>query len=133
MSQTIRLILVEDDEDAISYLSDVIGTADDMQIVSVFRSAEDFDAAFMDLSADVVLMDMHLPGKSGIQSVAKWRPRKPEAQFMMCTIMEDEEKIFDSLCLGATGYLLKGEHAETILNAIHEIHQGGSPMSAKIA
>lgn len=133
MSRTIRLILVEDDEYVISYLTDVIISADDMKLVAVFKSGEDFDEKFMDLSADVVLMDIHLPGKSGIQSVAKWKPRKPEVQFMMCTILEDEEKIFDSLCLGATGYLLKGESAETILNAIHEIYLGGSPMSAKIA
>lgn len=133
MSRTIRLILVEDDEYVVSYLTDVINSSDDMQLIAVFGSAEDFDAAFMDLSVDVVLMDIQLPGKSGIQSVAKWKPRKPEVQFMMCTILEDEEKIFDSLCLGATGYLVKGESAETILNAIHEIYQGGSPMSAKIA
>ena len=133
MLRTIRLILVEDDEYVISYLTDVINSSDDMQLVAVFGSAEDFDAAFMDLTVDVVLMDIQLPGKNGIQSVAKWKPRKPEVQFMMCTILEDEEKIFDSLCLGATGYLVKGESAETILNAIHEIYQGGSPMSAKIA
>ena len=133
MSRTIRLILVEDDEYVVSYLTDVINSSDDLQLVAVFGNAEDFDAAYMDLTVDVVLMDIQLPGKSGIQSVAKWKPRKPEVQFMMCTILEDEEKIFDSLCLGATGYLVKGESAETILNAIREIHQGGSPMSAKIA
>jgi len=133
MSRTIRLIMVEDDEYVVSYLTDVINSSENMQLVAVFGSAEEFDAAFMDLTVDVVLMDIQLPGKSGIQSVAKWKPRKPETQFLMCTILEDEEKIFDSLCLGATGYLVKGESAETILNAIHEIYQGGSPMSAKIA
>lgn len=133
MSGTIRLIIVEDDEYVVSYLTDVINSSDDVMLIAVFKSAEDFDEAFMDLTADIVFMDIQLPGKSGIQTVAKWKPRKPEVQFMMCTILEDEEKIFDSLCLGATGYLVKGESAETILNAIHEIVQGGSPMSAKIA
>src|SRR4026208_1492730 len=111
MPRTIRLVLVEDDEYVAGYLTDVINSSGDMHLVAVFSSAEDFDEKFMDLSVDVVLMDIQLPGKSGIQSVAKWKPRKPEVQFMMCTILDDEEKIFDSLCLGATGYLVKGESA----------------------
>src|SRR4030095_142435 len=87
----------------------------------------------MDLNANVVLMDINLPGNSGIQAVARLKPRRPEVQFMMCTIFDDADKIFSSLCAGATGYILKSEDPSEIIKAIRDISEGGSPMSAQIA
>ena len=133
MSVMIRVAIIEDDKDTMQYLRSVVESSDEMNLVGSFGDAETFLGKFDSLTADVVLMDINLPGKSGIQAVMQCKPHRPEVQYLMCTIVEDEELIFDSLCAGASGYLLKGESVENILSAIKQIHEGGSPMSAKIA
>jgi DNA-binding NarL/FixJ family response regulator len=82
---------------------------------------------------DIVLMDINLPAESGIDCVRKLRPLMPDTQFMMLTVVEDHEKIFDSLRAGATGYLLKSTRPAELLEAIQELHRGASPMSGQIA
>jgi DNA-binding NarL/FixJ family response regulator len=78
-------------------------------------------------------MDIGLPGQSGIQAVAKLKSRKPKVQFIMCTVFDDDEKIFQSLCMGATGYLVKNTTSDKLSDAIRNAFNGGSPMSASIA
>jgi DNA-binding NarL/FixJ family response regulator len=129
----IRVAIVEDDKDTMQYLQATVQSSDEMNLVASFEDAESFLKKFDSLTADVVLMDINLPGKSGIQAVMQCKPRHPQLQFLMCTIMENKDLIFDSLCAGASGYLLKSESVENILGAIKQIHEGGSPMSAKIA
>ena len=82
---------------------------------------------------DIVLMDIHLPGISGIECVKKLKPSLAFTQFMMCTVYEDNENVFDSLCAGATGYLLKNSPPSKITEAIIDLYHGGSPMSSVIA
>ena len=82
---------------------------------------------------DVILMDIDLPGISGIEATALVRDEFPDINVMMLTVFEDKELIFDALCVGATGYLLKKSSAVQILEAIKELHNGGSPMSSEIA
>ena len=129
----IRVAIVEDDAEAQKALKAIITSDEDIICEDLFEDAESFASRFMDLNVDVVLMDINLPGNSGIQTVAKLKPRRPEVQFMMCTVFDDAENIFASLCLGATGYILKSEAPNEIINAIKEIKHGGSPMSAQIA
>jgi len=129
----IRVTIVEDDPEICQALQKVIDSSEDLSCVAIFDDAESFTARFMDLNTDVVLMDINLPGNSGIQTVARLKSRRPEVQFMMCTVFNDSDKIFDSLCSGATGYILKSEEPSEIINAIKEIRNGGSPMSAQIA
>ena len=78
-------------------------------------------------------MDIGLPGITGIQCVQQLKPLKPDVQFLMCTSHEEPEKTFDSLCAGATGYILKNTSPEKMVEAIKDIYNGGSPMSAQIA
>ena len=78
-------------------------------------------------------MDINLPGKDGIKTVAEIKPLKPQVQYLMCTSYEEPEKTFESLCAGATGYLVKNCTPEKLFDAVKEIYNGGSPMSPQIA
>jgi len=130
---TIHVALVEDDNEIRESIREFLSTADDLQCTGVFSRAEDIVSAFKNLSVDVVIMDITLPGMNGIQCVAQLKPVRPEVQFLMCTQHEEPEKTFDSLCAGATGYLIKNSAPEKLFEAIRDIHKGGSPMSAQIA
>src|SRR5262249_5972555 len=83
--------------------------------------------------ADVVLMDINLPGQSGINCVRQLKTALPNLQFIMLTIEDDSRKVFESLKAGATGYLVKNLPPTEILAAVEEVHRGGSPMSSQIA
>lgn len=85
------------------------------------------------VNPDVILMDIKLPGLSGIECVALLRKQLPSAHVIMLTVYEDSERIFQALQAGADGYLLKSSPAETLLLAIEDVHKGGSPMSSHIA
>ncbi len=129
----IQVAIVEDDLEISQSLADLISMENDFALVKSFPNAESFIDSFMDLNVDVVLMDIGLPGQSGIQAVAKLKPRKPNVQFIMCTIFDDDEKVFQSLCMGATGYLVKNTTSDKLSDAIRTAFNGGSPMSAEIA
>lgn len=129
----IQIAIVEDDIEIASSLAELIGKENDFVLIKIFPDAESFMDAFMDLNADVVIMDIGLPGQSGIQAVAKLKLRKPNVQFIMCTVFDDDENIFQSLCVGATGYLVKNTTADKLSDAIRTAYSGGSPMSATIA
>ncbi len=81
----------------------------------------------------MVLSDLHLPGQSGIQCIAQCKPRRPNVQWLVITIFEDNANLFNALMAGATGYLLKTASPKEIAQAIRDIHAGGSPMSLAIA
>ena len=98
-----------------------------------YHDAETFMDSFQKLNVDVVLMDIGLPNKSGIDCVAELKPINPEVQYLMCTSFEGPDRIFASLKAGATGYVLKNATPDKIISAILDIHEGGSPMSPEIA
>ncbi|HYV93248.1 MAG TPA: response regulator transcription factor [Chitinophagales bacterium] len=129
----IRVCIVEDDLEMRQMLSKIIDSTNEFSLTATFADAESFLSSFSNLIIDVVLMDIGLPGINGIQAVAKAKPIKPEVQFVMCTVLEDDDNIFNSLCVGATGYLLKNDSKLNLQNAIQEVAHGGSPMSASIA
>jgi DNA-binding NarL/FixJ family response regulator len=129
----IRVAIVEDDKDIRSSMQELLPLADDIQCVAAFERAEDYISKFKSTPVDVVLMDITLPGMDGIQCVRQLKPMKPAIQYLMCTSHNDAERTFDSLCAGATGYILKSSTPDQIFNAIRDIHKGGSPMSAEIA
>lgn len=129
----IKVAIVEDTDDIRDMLKLIVSTADDMQCTQTFANAEDAVKTLPDDCADVVLMDIHLPGMSGIECVKLLSEICPATQFLMCTIYEDDEHIFDALKAGATGYIVKKTPADKLLAAIRELHSGGSPMSAGIA
>lgn len=129
----IRVTLVEDDAEIRTAMMEILQESADFICTRAYERAEDFIKNFQHLMTDVVLMDISLPGMNGIQCVREVKPKNPEIQYLMCTSHNDAERTFDSLCAGATGYILKSSTPDQIFSAIREIHQGGSPMSSEIA
>lgn len=129
----IKVVIVEDDREILESLLNLLAADQDITVTKTFSNAESFISDFPRLNVDVVLMDIGLPGKSGIQAVAEMKPKSPKVQYIMCTIYDDDEKIFNALCVGATGYLLKNTSLQEISEAIRTVYNGGSMMSVTIA
>ena len=129
----ITVSIVEDNDQLRGTLARVIGRADGFVCVGQHATAE---AALENLPKEkpnVVLMDINLPGMSGVECVRKLKQLLPETQVMMLTAYEDTENIFNSLTAGATGYMLKRTPRAELLDAIREVQRGGSPMTTHIA
>jgi DNA-binding NarL/FixJ family response regulator len=129
---TIDTLLIEDHDEYRNSLTTLLNTSGRFQCVAC-GDAERGLALIAEKRPDVVLMDINLPGMSGIQCTKAIKERWPEVQVMMCTVYEDDDKIFDALKAGATGYVIKRAPIEELFDAIHQVHAGGSPMSATIA
>ncbi|MDE3068768.1 MAG: response regulator transcription factor, partial [Verrucomicrobiota bacterium] len=100
---------------------------------SQYANDEDALARLPHDKPDVVLMDINLPGMNGVECVRQLKPLAPQVQVMMLTVYEDTENIFNALAAGASGYLLKRTPGRELLEAIREVHRGGSPMTTHIA
>lgn len=129
----IEVAIVEDIREIREGLKLLIGSSTGFSCREAYPSAEAALAALPASPPDVVLMDIHLPGMSGIECIRQLRPICPHTQFIISTIYEDDKNLFESLKAGATGYLLKKTEPVKILEAIREVHAGGSPMSTQIA
>ena len=128
-----RICIVEDKEDLREGMNMMLQMSEHYELVGSYANAE---AALKDIPKvvpDAVLMDINLPGASGIECVATLKNAFPEILFMMCTAYEDNDKIFDSLKSGASGYILKTEGPKIIIEALDDLFAGGSPMSSNIA
>lgn len=129
----IKVAIVEDLVETREMLKVLINGSEGYQCVAAFENAEDAINSLPTLHPDVVLMDIHLPGKSGIACVTYLKPLLPDAQFIMCTLLEDSESIYTALQSGASGYLSKSTSPAKILEAITDAYKGGAPMSSSIA
>ena len=129
----IKVCVVEDDAGLRESISSYIAETPGFECLGAFRSAEEALKEIPGLHPAVVLMDINLPGMSGIQCVRKLKGKAPDVQAMMLTVYENSDRIFEALAAGACGYLLKSTPPEKLLEAIEEIHGGGSPMSSHIA
>lgn len=129
----IKVGIVEDEKQIRESLAMLINGSEGFSCVNTFANAEDAIEALPNLLLDVVLMDIHLPIKSGIECIAEVKPKCKNTQFLMCTSFEDTDSVFKALKSGATGYLTKTTQPSKILDAIIEVHKGGSPMSSNIA
>ncbi|MDZ4757588.1 MAG: response regulator transcription factor [Bacteroidota bacterium] len=129
----IKTSLVEDDPDLQKSMVEILKSYPDIDLVSVFSSAEDCIENIANNIPEVVLMDINLPGLSGIECVTLLKIKYPAIHFMMCTVYEHDDAIFDSLCAGATGYILKTTPPDEILKSILDIKAGGSPITPSIA
>ena len=129
----IHVVIIEDIKEIREGLQMLIDSSDGFTCRKTFANAEQAIEELPSLYPDVALMDIHLPGINGIEAVRRLKNLSPDTQFIMSTIYEDDENIFESLKAGASGYLLKKTAPSKILDAISEVHHGGSPMSSQIA
>jgi DNA-binding NarL/FixJ family response regulator len=127
------IALVEDDEALRETLADLISSSPSWQLVAAYPSAEAALDGMKAACPEVVLMDIQLPGMSGIQCVAKLKELHPEAQVLMVTVYDNNDRIFDALAAGASGYLLKRDAPAKLLESLDDLLAGGSPMSSAIA
>lgn len=129
----IRVSILEDDPVCRESFATIISRESDMTCISTHESTEDALKKIPNNLPDVLLADINLPGKSGIECVSILKAKYPHLQVMMITTYEDTDSIYESLRSGASGYILKRGGADDITNAIREVHKGGSPMSMHIA
>lgn len=129
----ISVIIVEDNADIQLLLRSIVNRHDDYTCVDVVSTGADALKKIPELLPDVVLMDIGLPDISGIDCVRKLKTQCPNVEFIMCTIYDEDEKVFQSLEAGANSYILKKSKPELLLTAIREVFEGGSPMSSDIA
>jgi DNA-binding NarL/FixJ family response regulator len=133
MNKPIRVSIVDDEIDLRENITGYIDADKGFRCVSMHSSAEEALVQLPNEKPDVILMDINLGGMSGIECVRQLKPQMRETQVVMLTVFEDTEKIFSALAAGASGYLLKRLAPDKLLEAIREVHGGGSPMSAPIA
>jgi DNA-binding NarL/FixJ family response regulator len=131
--KTITISIVDDDTILREKIAVFLGATAGLRCISHYESADEALAQLPKDKPEVVLMDINLDGMSGIDCVQQLKPLLPESQFIMLTVFEDTKKIFRAITAGASGYLLKRMPPEELIKAIHEVHEGGSPMSAPIA
>ncbi len=131
--KSIAIAIIEDAPEYRDILSMALQLQPDMSVVGAFPTVESFLAETWDPHPDIVLMDIQLPGMSGIEGVWEVRRRFPQTEVIMITVFEDDARIFQSLQTGAVGYLLKSSTLEEIFDAVREVMRGGAPMTPKIA
>ena len=125
--------IVEDDPQARKILAGWVNRGDGFRLAGEWGDAESALRGLPQKKPDVVLMDINLPGISGVEAVKRLKPELPTTQFVMLTVYEDADHIYSALAAGATGYLLKQTPREELLGALEEVHRGGSPMTSNIA
>jgi len=131
--QRLRVSIVEDDRVTRETLAKLIDRTEDLKCIASYSSAEEAIQMVSHNLPDVMLMDINLSGRSGIECVAQLKAAHPELQVLMLTTYDDTENIFDSLRAGASGYMLKRARPADILAAVKDVYRGGAPMSMHIA
>ena len=129
----ITVSIVEDNDKLRGTLARLLDRSDGIRCLSQYANAEDALKELPQVRPNVVLMDINLPGMNGVDCVRQLKALAPEIQVMMLTVYEDTENIFNALTAGASGYMLKRTSSKELLEAIREVHRGGSPMTMHIA
>jgi DNA-binding NarL/FixJ family response regulator len=129
----IQVAIVDDDSELRAHLAEFIGRFPEFQLAGSYADAESALAGLPSRRPQVVLMDINLPGMDGVSCVRALKRLLPETQIMMLTVYEDNDRLFNSLVAGASGYLLKRTAPDALIEAIRQVHAGGSPMTPQIA
>ena len=132
-NMSINVAIVEDLDEVRDALRSFINMDSDLNVIAAYSNAEEAWDKLPSLQPDLVVMDINLPGMSGIDCIRKIKPACTSTQFMMFTMYEDDEKVFEALRAGASSYILKKNGSQKIIEALKELYHGGSPMSADIA
>lgn len=130
---SISIAIVEDLDEVREGLKNFLSLSPDLKVVDSFKTAEEALYDIPLLKPDIVIMDISLPGMNGIECIRLVKDKCPRTQFMMFTVYENDEKVFEALKAGASGYLLKNTGLVQLIESLKELHDGGSPMSANIA
>jgi len=130
----ITVCIVDDVSELRQALEEIVSSADGYKCIGTMSNVSEALTRIPLLKPDVVLMDINLgESESGIDCVRELKPITPATNYMMCTVYEDDEKIFEALSAGASGYILKKTEPQKLLESIKELHEGGAPMSSQIA
>jgi DNA-binding NarL/FixJ family response regulator len=130
----IKVAIVDDNSAVRSALENLVASTEGFELYGSYGEGQEAIVLIPLMKPDVVLMDINLGnGTSGIDCIRKLKPDFPEILFIICTVFDDDEKIFDALCAGANGYMLKRTSPPELLRAIREVYEGGAPMSGLIA
>lgn len=129
----IKVVIFEDNSGLREMLFQIINFAQGLACTGAYPNALDLDHKMKISQPDIVLMDIDMPGISGIEAVRIIKAKYPNVKILMQTIFENNDKVYESLCAGASGYLLKNNLGEKIIEAIKELNAGGAPMSPPIA
>lgn len=133
MNKIISVCVIEDIEEIRQTIEKILEESEEFVCLGAFENAEHAIDKFPELKPDITIVDINLPEMNGIEFIRKVKGKCPECQFIMFTIYEDSEQVFDALAAGASGYLLKKTPRDKILEALKELHGGGSPMTMQIA
>ena len=130
----ITVCIVDDVSELRQALEEIVSSAEGYKCIGTMSNGSEAITRIPLLKPDVVLMDINLgESENGIDLVRELKPIMPATNFMMCTVYEDDEKIFEALSAGASGYILKKTEPKKLLESIKELHEGGAPMSSQIA
>lgn len=131
--QPIGVALVEDNKGIRELMVELLRAQPEFEFKGAFETAEKFMLIANYIRPQVVLMDIQLPGRTGIECIREMKVRMPEIQFIVWTVFEDADKIYEALCSGATGYILKSSESRQIIDSIIGVAKGESHMSGSIA
>ena len=131
--ETLRVGLVEDDARTREGLASLLAGTPGLRLAGAYGSMEEALASLGAEAPDVALLDIQLPGMSGIEGVRRLKERYPSIQILMLTVFADNDHVFEAICAGASGYLLKDTPPARLTEAVRELAEGGSPMSPEIA
>ena len=130
---SISIAIVEDLDVVRNGLKDFISLSTDFIVIGSFKTGEEALEHLPEIKPDIVIMDINLPGMNGIECIRQVKDKSAGTQFMMFTVYENDDKVFEALKAGPSGYLLKNTGLLQIAESVKELHEGGSPMSANIA
>ena len=131
--ENIRVVIVEDDELLLKNLGLLLEGEPGISVVGSFASAEEAVSGMKKLTFDILLADLGLPGESGIELIEWTKEKFPDSDIMAHTVFDDRDTVFAAIKAGASGYILKGTTPRELIEALHNLHGGGAPMSPKIA
>ena len=132
--QPITLWVIEDNDTYRNAIAELVDSTEGMRCTHAFQSCERALKALEDeFAPEIILMDIGLPGMSGIEGLGRIKAISPSTELIMLTVFDDEKKIFEAICAGASGYLLKSAQPHEIIEAVHQVLVGGAPMDARIA
>jgi DNA-binding NarL/FixJ family response regulator len=130
---SLRIAIFDDNKNIRESISLLLATVPQFEVVGSFCHVLDCIDDVKDSKPDIVLMDIEMPGMTGIEAVSKIKKEFPHIQVLMQTVFEDDDRVFDSICAGASGYILKNFLNTKLVDSINELQYGGSPMSPSIA